>query len=108
MEEFKKIYTQQILPSLRAVDGCRYAALSENAQEKSEALSLTIWDTRQNAINYEGSELSINHVEKVKHTFSDLFQWKILLEEENSEKVTTSEDPRSNHYTIVTGKSFNA
>jgi heme-degrading monooxygenase HmoA len=106
MEEFSKIYQEEILPALRGVKGCRFAFMTENIQEKTEALSLTIWDTKQDAINYERSELFTELNDKVKHTFAELFQWKMELEEEAGKKVMTSEDPHSKHYTIVTGKSF--
>lgn len=107
MEEFRKIYREEILPVMREVKGCRFAFMTENIQEKTEALSLTIWETKQDAINYEQSELFAELNDKVKHTFSDLYQWKMALEEEPDKKVITSEDPSSKHYTIVTGKSFN-
>ena len=107
LEEFGKIYREQILPGMRTVKGCRFAFMTENIQEKTEALSLTLWETKQDAINYERSKLFAELNDKVKHTFSDLYQWKMALEEEPGQKVMTSEDPRSKHYTIVTGKSFN-
>jgi len=107
MEEFRKIYREEILPIMRGVKGCRFAFMTENIQEKTEALSLTIWDSKQDAIEYEKSELFTHLNDKVKHTFSDLYQWKMALEEEPDKKVITSEDPSSKHYTIVTGKSFN-
>jgi len=108
MEQFLRICKEEILPALQAVQGCRYTALSENAQERNKVLSLTIWDSRQDAMNYENSALFIRLNEKIKHTFSDLFQWKMVLEEETGKKVMTSADPYSAHYTIVTGQFFNA
>jgi heme-degrading monooxygenase HmoA len=106
MEEFSRIYREEILPALREVKGCRFAFMTENIQEKTEALSLTIWETKQDAINYERSELFAELNDKVKHTFAELFLWKMSLEEQAGKKVMTSADQRSTHYTIVTGKSF--
>jgi heme-degrading monooxygenase HmoA len=108
MDEFFRICNEEVMPALRSVQGCRYATLSESAQERNQMLSLTIWDSREDALNYENSALHIRLNEKVKHTFSDLFQWKMVLEEETGKKVMTSEDPNSAHYSIVTGQSFTA
>jgi heme-degrading monooxygenase HmoA len=107
MEEFRKIYKEEILPALRLVKGCRYAFMTENTQNKSEVLSLTIWDSKEDSINYEKSELFGELIKKVKHTFSELFQFKAALEKEARGKVVTTQDPYSLNYNIVTGKFFN-
>jgi len=108
MEEFRKIYKEEILSILRGVKGCRYAFLTESTQDKSEVLSLTIWDSKQDAIDYESGKIFDELMEKVKHTFTELFHWKVALEKESGGKVVTTGDPRSMSYTIVTGKFFNA
>jgi heme-degrading monooxygenase HmoA len=107
MEDFRKIYKEEILAVLRSVKGCRYAFMTENTQDQSEVLSLTIWDSKEDAFNYENSELFDELMEKVKHTFSELFHFKVALEKESGGKVVTTEDPRSMYYNIITGKFFN-
>lgn len=108
VEEFGKIYEREILPALRSVKGCRYAFMTKGTQDQTEALSLTIWDSKEDAINYESSELFNNLIDKLKDTFSELYHWKIALEKESGKKVVTTEILVSKFYTIVTGKSFNA
>jgi len=44
--------------------------------------------------------------EKVEHTFSKLYQWKMALKKESGGRVITSEDLRMETYSVVTGKSF--
>ena len=107
MEEFKKIYKEKVFPILSGVKGCRYVFMTEGSQENNEALSLTIWDSKQDAIDFESSKLFDELIGRLKHTFSELFQWKMALEKESSIKVITSEDISSKYYTIVSGKSFN-
>ncbi len=106
LEEFRRLYTTTILPALRGVKGCRYAYLIESGEQQNEALSVTIWDSREDAENYERSGLFDQLTQKVKHTFSELYQWKMALEGESSRKVRTSEDLSVEHYHIVVGKRF--
>lgn len=108
MEEFGKIYEEKILPALRGVKGCQYAFMTKSMQEETEALSVTIWNSKEDAINYESSELFNELLDTSKDTFLELFQWKMGLEKETAKKVVTSEDAQSEFYTIVAGKSFRA
>ena len=55
LDEFRRIYTNEILPALQETEGCRYAYLTENLQEKNEILSVTIWDSQRHAEEYENS-----------------------------------------------------
>ena len=106
MDEFKRIYANEILPVLHAVKGCRYAYLTEGAKDKNEVISVTIWESQLDAENYETGGLFDKMKEKVKHTFSELYQWKMKLEKETGKPVATSEDMTVKHYHVVTGKSF--
>jgi len=106
MEEFRKIYVEEIIPVLQTVSGCRYAFLTENVEKENEAISITIWDSKQAAIEYETSRLFEKLSDKAKHTFSGLYQWKLALEREHPAKVKTSEDLTVETYNVVTGKNF--
>ena len=106
MEEFKKLYTGEILPVMRSVKGCRYAAIIENAKDPGKVLSISIWDSKQDADDYEISGLFDNVTEKVKHTFSELYQWKMQLEKQTGRHVVTSDEITVEGYSVVTGRSF--
>lgn len=106
LDEFKRLYNEEIIPVLRTVKGCRYAYLTEGVKDNSEVISITLWDSKEDAESYERSGLFNKLVEKVKHTFSELYQWKMGLEREFSGHVTTSEDLKVEHYEIVTATSF--
>ncbi|MBI1807810.1 MAG: antibiotic biosynthesis monooxygenase [Ignavibacteria bacterium] len=101
MEEFKKIFNEEILPELRTVKGCRYTYLTESIKEKDQIISVTIWDTREDAEAYQHSGVFNRLMEKVKHTF-----WKMQLERETGGQVMTSDEVTVEGYRIVTGKSF--
>jgi quinol monooxygenase YgiN len=106
MEEFKQIYANEVLPVLHSVKGCRYAYLTEGAKDKNEVISVTIWDSQREAEDYETGGLFDQMKNKVKHTFSELYQWKMKLEKDAGKPVATSEDMTVKHYNVVTGKSF--
>jgi heme-degrading monooxygenase HmoA len=106
MDDFVKIYQQEILPHLKTVRGCRYAYLTTSTEEKNEAISITIWNSRQEVEEYENSGRFKSFLDKAKPTFSDLYQWKIALENDRSGHLVTSDDPALKYYSIVAGKAF--
>jgi heme-degrading monooxygenase HmoA len=55
IQEFNELYNREIIPALQARDGCIYAWLLENMQEKEngEVVSVTTWESREKAAQYE-------------------------------------------------------
>ena len=106
LEEFKKLYSEFIIPSLKSIKGCRYIYLTESVSEKNEFISVTVWDSKADADEYETSGKFQELTNKIKHTFSQLFLWKMSLEKDYNARVKTSEDFKVELYNIVTGKSF--
>ena len=107
VDEFRDIYSKEIIPALGATKGCALAYLTENMQEDNEFLSISVWDDKSFADQYEESG-KFNELEsKVKHTFSKFYLWKMDMEQESKGKIETSEDIKIDYYTVVTGKSFN-
>lgn len=106
MNDFKTIYSNEVLPALRDVKGCRYAFLTECGNGNNEVLSITIWDSEQAASEYESSGLFDHLTEKLSGALSDLFQWKMDLEKDSGSTVITSEDIMVHHYQAVAGESF--
>jgi heme-degrading monooxygenase HmoA len=106
MEEFERIYTQHVLPAVRTMKGCRYASLIEGAKDRNEVISMTLWESKEDADEYERSGWFDALRNRVRHTFSDLYQWKMKLEHDAHRQAGTSEDLTVEGYNIVTGKSF--
>ena len=106
MEEFKRLYKSEVLPVLRTTKGCRYAFITEGVKERNEAISVTIWDSKEDADVYERSGLFDALKNRVRNTFSELYQWKMKLEHDVHRQVKTSEDLTVEGYNVVTGKSF--
>ncbi len=101
LDEFRTLYRKEIIPVLQKIEGCCYAYLMENLQSGEEILSVTIWDSRWAAEDYERSGQFDTLVEKVKHTFSQLTQWKMALSKDPDRKAKTSDDMKVDHYQIV-------
>ena len=106
MDEFKKIYLDTIIPALQNTSGCRHVFLTESINEKDDFISVTIWDDKKYADVYESSGSFKELVEKIRHTFSQFYLWKVALEKDYSAKVKTTDDMKVQAYNLVSGKSF--
>ncbi|MGH2566852.1 MAG: antibiotic biosynthesis monooxygenase [Bacteroidota bacterium] len=106
MEEYKNIYMNEIIPAFYETKGCRHAYLTLPSEDSNEAISITIWDSKEAADEYELSGRFAYLLDKVKHTFTNLFQWKMKLEKGKREQSATSDDLRIEGFSVVTGKSF--
>jgi len=106
VEEFKNIYTTQILPPLREAPGCLHAHLVENVKQPNQLVSLTIWHNRQYAENYERSGLFNELTKKVEPCFTEIYQLKQQLREEAGGHTITSEELSVEGYKVVVGKNF--
>jgi heme-degrading monooxygenase HmoA len=106
VEEFKELYNGIVIPALIYTKGCRYVFLTENVNSKNEFISVTIWDRKEDAVEYESGEKYIELTDKIKHTFSQLYLWRMSLEKEHGPKMKTSDDFKVEHYKIITGKNF--
>ncbi len=106
IEEFKKLYSEIIIPALRKTKGCKYIFLTESIIEKNEFISVTVWDSKDDADEYESAGKFNELTEKIKHTFSEFFLWKMSLEKKYGSRLKTSDDFKIGHYDVVTGKSF--
>jgi len=104
--EFKKIYDEEIIPALLSTNGCRYAYLTKSLQESNSFISVTIWNSKEDADSYEDSGKFKELVDKVSHTFSQFYRWKMALEKDYDANIKTSEDMKVESYNLVTGKNF--
>ncbi len=104
--EFKKIYNDEIIPALLSMPGCQYAYLTQSIRESNAFISVTIWDKQEDADHYEKSGRFKELVDKVSHTFSQFYRWKMALEKDYNANIRTSEDMVVEKYNMVTGNNF--
>jgi heme-degrading monooxygenase HmoA len=107
LEEFGRLYNERIIPTLRSVQGCRYAFLTEGIEERSEVISVTIWDRKEDADLYESGGIFKHLQKEVQHTFTELYQWKLAADKSSQQTIVTSDDLTARGYNVVAGKSFN-
>jgi len=106
LDEFNRLYSEYSIPALRKVKGCRYVYLLASDERDHEVLSVTSWDSKQDAEAYENSGLFEQLLEVQKHTLSGLYQWKQSLDKAEASQSTTSEDVMVENYAVLTGKNF--
>jgi heme-degrading monooxygenase HmoA len=105
--DFRSYYAEHTIPALRKVKGCRHVYLLESEGDKDEVLSVTTWQSRQDAEAYERSGLFDQLLDNQKHLLSSLYQWKRNMGREKASFSATSDDVMVEHYVVLTGKSLN-
>ena len=106
LEEFKRIYKERAVPALREVKGCLFIFLTQRVEKRNEVISVTIWESKEAAESYESGGLFQKLLESLKHTLSELYQWKMDREKEQRSHVATSEDLAVETYDVLSGRSF--
>ncbi len=106
LDEFNHLYKVNAVPALRKTTGCRYVYLLESDQRAGEVLSVTSWDSTQDAEAYEQSGLFEQLLESQRQTLSGLYQWKRSLGKEQAVRSATSEDVLVEHYDVLIEKNF--
>jgi len=105
-EELKKRFDEEIKPALMATKGCRMVFLVENVKRRSRALSVTVWDSEEDAIRHELSGAFDEMVAKVSEFFSGLYQWKLSLGPAGDRETVTGKDLDVRGFQVVTGRSL--
>ena len=106
MDEFKKLYSEVVIPSFKKAPGCRNAFLNQSTSEDSDFISVSVWDDKESAVKHESGKEYNEMIDKVKHTFSQYYLWKMSLDRSRNATIKTTEDLKVGHYDVVTGKSF--
>ncbi len=107
-DELKETYDRQIKPDLMATKGCRAVFLVEGVGASSRALSVTVWDSEEDAIRYELSGAFDENVAKVSEYFSGLYQWKLSLATDSRRESVSGKDLDVSGYQQVIGRRLGA
>jgi heme-degrading monooxygenase HmoA len=103
-DELKKRYDEEIKPALMATKGCRAVFLVENVKQRSRALSVTLWDSEEDAIRHELSGAFDEMVAKVSEFFSGLYQWKLSLSPTDDSDTVTGKHLDVRGFQVVIGR----
>lgn len=104
--ELKQRFDEEIKPALMATKGCRAVFLVENVKRRSRALSVTVWNSEEDAIRHELSGAFDEMVAKVSEFFSGLYQWKLSLGTSQERGSVTGKDLNVRGFQVVTGRSL--
>lgn len=100
--ELSALYNDELVPALLQVDGCR-AAFLIGMEEKHEGLSITIWDSHEQALAYESSGKFADLLSRAEPLLSSLYQWKMTLNPTARERTKTSDEVTVKGYTVIAG-----
>lgn len=104
--EYHRLYVNEIIPALLETKGCLHAYLIMPSRGDNQSISVTVWDSKEDAAAYENSGQFASLVGKVKHTFTDLYQWKMELDKGMQRKSVATEDLKVEGYSVVSMKNF--
>jgi quinol monooxygenase YgiN len=107
LEGFKRHYVETAIPALRQVQGCRNAFLIGNLEAQSQLISVTIWDSAQDAEAYDRSPLFQSMLTNTRDLMS-AHVWQTTLQTTLPSKVYTSDNVKVETYAGVTGQTFQA
>jgi heme-degrading monooxygenase HmoA len=79
VEEFQRLYREQVTPALRCLNGCREVMLVQGYRQPDRFLSLSLWDREESAVRYELSGEFDRLTEVLKETLSERYAWQIHL-----------------------------
>jgi heme-degrading monooxygenase HmoA len=102
--QYKERYDTEIVPVLLETQGCRAVFLVEGIRARSRVLSVTVWDSEEDAIRYELSGSYDELTKKVSEFFSGLYQWKLSLSPSREDAEVTGKDLDVRRYHVVTGR----
>jgi heme-degrading monooxygenase HmoA len=105
-EDLKKRYDEEVKPALMATKGCRAVFLVENVKSRSRVLSVTLWDSEEDAIRYELSGAFDKLTARVSEFFSGLYQWKLSLSPSENNDTVTGKHLDVRGFQVVMGRSL--
>ncbi len=103
-DDLKDRYDSEIKPELMATKGCRGVFLVENVRRRSRVLSVTVWDSEEDAIRYELSGAFDKLIGKISEFFSGYYQWKLSLGEDVGRDEVKGKDLDVRGFRVVTGR----
>jgi heme-degrading monooxygenase HmoA len=102
--ELKERYDREIKPVLMETKGCRAVFLVESVKARSRVLSVTVWDSEEDAIRYELSGAFDKLIGRISEFFSGLYQWRLSLGGDQERDEITGKDLDRRGFKVVTGR----
>lgn len=103
--ELRERYNELVVPELLATKGCRAVFLVEGIAVRSRALSVTVWETENDAIRYELMGRFEDLISKLSDYLEGLYEWDVSLDSPKPAQVD-DEAIEIRGYRLVTGRRF--
>ncbi|HUI09654.1 MAG TPA: antibiotic biosynthesis monooxygenase family protein [Bacteroidota bacterium] len=104
LEEFSELYRNEIIPGLRKIAGCRSAFLSGEKGDPRRLISVTIWNSRAEAEEYERNGAFSALSERVAFTLENSDRWKAGTQK--VDRAVASDDMAATGYTLIVGRAL--
>jgi heme-degrading monooxygenase HmoA len=82
LDDFERLYRERIAPALNGTPGCLFAGLMNRHGLTEECVSMTLWDTAEDARRYEESGLFEELLAEADPMISDSSEWRIRLSDD--------------------------
>ena len=105
LEGLKQNYIEEVIPALSGVKGCRNAFLIESVASQNQLISVTLWDSREDAEAFDrGAVLQalMNNTRELRSAHI----WQTTLTSDVASKVYTSDDVKTQFYAVIAGQGF--
>lgn len=106
LDDLVTAYETEVAPALLETDGCRYVYLARGFEDPEEVLSITLWDSRAKAEEYEQRGKFETLLRKVSPMLASGIQWQMTLEQSRKSLETASDDGHVEGFQIVTSETF--
>lgn len=94
LQKVLALYRNRVITSLEHVEGCRYAGFMVSAHHAEECISLTLWNSKKDADQYEASGLFSRLIDEMRPHFVESSESRIQLSRDlKLEYVPVPEEP---------------
>lgn len=82
MAAFETFYEDRVAPTLHAMKGCLFASLIQSTAHPDECISMTLWNTPEDALAYEQSGRYDALLKENEPFLADASEWRIQLSDD--------------------------
>jgi len=82
VENLQALYSNTIIPTLQGTPGCLYACLMQGSKSPEDVVSMTLWESQEDAEAYVHGGLFEHLMKQVRPMLSDTSEWRVQLSKE--------------------------
>jgi quinol monooxygenase YgiN len=106
IDQFRSLYKEHVFPVVRNYPGCMLVQLAQSVAHATEFLSVTVWNTKEAAQNYEESGTFAKLKNSLKPALLGFSLWSMDTDGGAHLAATSDHTLDVQTYTIVTGRAF--